>query len=138
MAAVGGNQEITVRCSAIGKPRGNAVGVLFHVAYTLAKLHLIASPVIEHFALQLCARYRARATTNPLNQRCQAKLRQGFALAVIFIGHKAHWAAVSLHHLAHTQMTHAFHAVGPDGNRRTDGFDLFYRLKDVTRDACIF
>ena len=67
MAAIGSNQKITVRSAAIGKPRGNAVGVLFHAADPLAKLHIIATPVVEHFALQLRARYRTRATANPFD-----------------------------------------------------------------------
>lgn len=46
MAAVGGDDHIAVRLATIGKPDGDAIGMLFHAGDPLAELHLLDAPEI--------------------------------------------------------------------------------------------
>ena len=44
-------------------------------------------------------------------------------------------AAVGLDDVAHSEVLHAFHPIGPDGDGRTDGLHLFHGLKHGTVDS---
>jgi hypothetical protein len=55
MAAVGGDQKITVGRAPVAKPDGDAVGVFFRAGHPFTKLHRLASPKIEHLSLQFAA-----------------------------------------------------------------------------------
>ena len=67
---------------------------------------------------------RAGASSGALQQR-GAKAGQRVAAPVILVGHKTHRPAVCLNDVAHAEVLHAFHPVGPDGDGRANGFDLF-------------
>ena len=135
VAAVGGNQKIACCRGAIGKGHAHARLVFMNVFHTLAELHPVATPEVQHFALEFSARDGAGTPSGTLNQRGKAKAGQGLAAPVIFVGHKTHRTAVSLDDVAHAEVLHAFHAVWPDGDSRPDGPDLSYGFKHGTVDA---
>ena len=138
MAAVGGYQQIAAGAAAVGKPHRHAVGVFFTAGDAFAELHALPSPEIQHFPLQLCAGYRAGAAAGAFDQRREAELGHVLAAAEIAIRHAAQRSAEGFHDIAHAEVGHAFHAVGPYGNRRADRFDLFHRLIDVAVDPRLF
>ncbi|GBE72274.1 hypothetical protein EKINANG_39240 [Enterobacter sp. KINAN-G] len=135
VAAVGGNQEIPGGGGAIGEGHAHARVVFMDAFDALAKLHLVATPEVQHFALKLSARDGAGAPAGTLNQRGKAKAGQGIAAPVILVGHKTHRPAPGLDDVAHAEVLHAFHAVRPDGDGRPDGPDLLYGFKHGTVDA---
>ena len=51
----------------------------------------------------------------------RAKAGQRVAAPVILVGHKTHRPAVCLNDVAHAEVLHAFHPVGPDGDGRANG-----------------
>lgn len=135
MAAVGGNQEIAGCRGAVGKGDAHARVVFTDAFDALAKLHPVASPEVQHFALKFRARDGAGTPAGALDQRGKAKAGQGLAAPVILVGHKPHRAAVGLDDVAHAEVLHALHAVRPDGDGRPDGPDLFDGFKHGTVDA---
>ena len=135
VAAVGGNQEIPVCRGAIGEGNAHARVVFVDVLHALAKLHLVAPPEVQHFALKLSARDGAGAPAGTLNQRSEAEAGQGVAAPVILVGHKPHRTAPGFDNVAHAEVLHTLHAVRPDGDGRPDGPDLFYGFEHGTVDA---
>ncbi len=135
VTAIGGNQEIPRRGSTVGEGDGDASRVLTDAFNAFAELNVLVPPEVQHFALQFRTRHGARATARALDQRGKAKAGEGIAAPVILIGHKAHRAAVGLDDVAHPEVLHAFHPIGPDGDCRTDGLHLFHGLKHGTVDS---
>ena len=135
MAAVGVNHKIACCRGAIGKGHAYARVVFVDVFHALAELHLVATPEVQHFALEFSARDGAGTPAGTLNQRGKAKAGQGLAAPVIFVGHKTHRTAVGFDNVAHAEVLHTLHAVRPYGDGRPDGPDLFYGFEHGTVDA---
>ena len=102
MATVGGNQKISLRHRPVGKPDANAVGVFFAAGDAFTKLHGVASPEVEHLALQFSAGNRTGAAAGTLYQRSEAELGQVLPAQIILISEKMHRAAVALDNIPHT------------------------------------
>ena len=73
MGAVGGDQEITARVAAVGKPGGDAGSVLLNMADALAEMNALRAVAVQQHRLQVGARHRTGPFADAFHQRLHAE-----------------------------------------------------------------